>query len=369
MAPIFQRMIQAQREFQDELLKKQNVNGVAVGYKESGGVITDEPAVVVLVQTKHPITALSADDLIPKEINGIRTDVYEVGYLVAQQDSQDRHRPIIPCGVSIGHYKVTAGTLGAMVVDRTTGERFILSNNHVLANSNEASQGDAITQPGKLDGGQNPTDMVARLERFIPLNYLDGDIDPPAPKDEPVDTTQPPDGCLAFLTGVSRLLGSTPRATTQAVTTASSATDISSIPGVVSVQSVDNIADCALARPMRDDMFSGEIRKIGIVKGTAEPMLGMRVCKSGRTTDYTEGTITLLNATVDVGYTTSQGTRTARFTGQVITEAMSQGGDSGSLMVDAASNTAVGLLFAGSGLATIFTPIDVVLNALNVTLK
>ena len=41
-----------------------------------------------------------------------------------------------------------------MVVDRTTGERFLLSNNHVFANSNEASQGDAIIQPAKLDGGQ-----------------------------------------------------------------------------------------------------------------------------------------------------------------------------------------------------------------------
>jgi hypothetical protein len=69
-----------------------------------------------------------------------------------------------------------------------------------------------------------------------------------------------------------------------------------------------------------------------------------------------------------VGYTTVRGARTGRFTGQVITEAMSQGGDSGSLVVDQTENRAVGLLFAGSSVATIFTPIDRVLDALNVNI-
>jgi len=115
-------------------------------------------------------------------------------------------------------------------------------------------------------------------------------------------------------------------------------------------------------------MFTDDIQNIGKVEGTLAPTLGMRVRKMGRTTGLTFGTITLLNATVNVGYTTSRGNRTARFTGQVITEAMSQGGDSGSLVVDATQNKAVGLLFAGSPLATIFTPIDVVLAGLNVTI-
>jgi hypothetical protein len=91
----------------------------------------------------------------------------------------------------------------------------------------------------------------------------------------------------------------------------------------------------------------------------------MRVRKSGRTTDYTEGVVTLLNATVSVAYGAN---KTARFTGQVITEAMSQGGDSGSLIVDTTENKAVGLLFAGSNLATIFNPINAVLDALKVNI-
>jgi hypothetical protein len=353
MSSMFQRLLQIQAEYQETLLAKPNVVGVAVGYKESDGVISDEPAVVVLVEQKRPLAALSADEVIPREIDGTRTDVYEVGYLQAQQGSRDRHRPVIPGGVSIGHYKVTAGTLGVMVRDRTTGERFVLSNNHVIANSNDALVGDAILQPAAMDGGREPGDVVARLERFIPLHYL-GEPDPPKPG--------APSGCdtVDVLVSLSNMLatlfGSQKRVQATATGTASTA------------QAQQNVADCALGRPVDPNMFSDEIRTIGVIEGTKSPQLGMRIRKSGRTTDYTESVVTLLNATVNVAYHTAQGQRTARFTGQAICEAMSQGGDSGSLVVDATEQRAVGLLFAGSPLATIFTPIDAVLNALNVTL-
>jgi hypothetical protein len=363
MSSIFQRMFQAQAAFQDVLLAKPNVVGVAVGYKESGGVITDEPAVVVLVQQKKPLAALSAEAMIPSDIGGVRTDVYEVGYLQAHQPNpKDRFRPVIPAGVSIGHYKVTAGTLAAVVRDRTTGERFILSNNHVLANSNEALVGDAILQPAAIDGGKDPGDVVARLERFIPLSYLEGPLE--APK-SPDSTPTSPSGCdiADVLVSLSNLLaglsGSSKRL--QAVSTPVSSPQTHT--------SLENIADCALARPLQLDMFSDQTLNIGVVKGTKPSSLGMRIRKSGRTTGYTESTVTLLNATVNVAYDTSQGPRTARFVGQVICEPMSQGGDSGSLIVDVAENAAVGLLFAGSPLATIFTPIETVLTALNITLE
>jgi hypothetical protein len=130
----------------------------------------------------------------------------------------------------------------------------------------------------------------------------------------------------------------------------------------------ENLVDCALARPLDAGMFSDDIRSIGMISGTKPASLGMRVRKTGRTTEYTEGNVTLLNATVNIAYSTLQGPRTARFVGQVITQPMSQGGDSGSLIVDVADNRAVGLLFAGSPQATIFNPIDNVLRVLNVTL-
>ncbi|HAY84169.1 MAG TPA: hypothetical protein DCY42_04365 [Chloroflexi bacterium] len=58
--------------------------------------------------------------------------------------------------------------------------------------------------------------------------------------------------------------------------------------------------------------------------------------------------------------------RTARFEGQLVAGAMSQGGDSGSLVLEGSSNNAVGLLFAGSNSTTIFSPIQAVLSILNV---
>ncbi len=57
-------------------------------------------------------------------------------------------------GASIGHFKLTAGTLGAFVRSRDDGSVLILSNNHVLANENKAKKGDHILQPGAFDGGQ-----------------------------------------------------------------------------------------------------------------------------------------------------------------------------------------------------------------------
>ncbi len=377
--------MQAQAQVEQEFLAKNNVVGVGVGFKETNGELTDEVAVVVLVQQKKPLAALSADDAIPKEIDGLRTDVLEVGYLQAQQSPRDRFRPVIPSGVSIGHFKVTAGTLGTMVKDKRTGEVFVLSNNHVLANSNESAIGDAILQPAAMDGGREPGDVVARLERFTALRFTD----------DPVTTPTPPSpgggtggtgggGCdlvaviVALFNALAAILGSSKRV--QAISSAQAASAQSGgvivpdspqmmMPRASAFAAVpENKFDGALARPVDPAMFSDDIRQIGTVNATKAPVLGMKVRKYGRTTEYTEGTINLLNATVDIAYNTSRGTRTARFTGQVIASAMSQGGDSGSLVVDATEQKAVGLLFAGSNLATIFTPIDVVLNGLDIVL-
>ncbi len=361
------QIFQAQAVFQDSLLNKPNVCGVAVGNKNLVG----EECLVVLVNQKKPVAALSAEEMVPRHLDGVKTDVLEVGYLRAYESPRDRFRPLIPVGVSIGHYKITAGTLGAIVTDRQTGERFILSNNHVLANSNQSQVGDPILQPGPTDGGQNPADMVARLERFITLRYVDEVTAPPPTTTPPPPTgggttpTPPTSSCdvvsavVAITNGLAALLGSDKRvAPTQAAPQSSSAA------APVAQATPTNAVDAALARPLNAGMFSNEIRGIGVVSGTKPAMLGQKVRKSGRTTGYTEGTITLLNATINVAY----GDRTARFTGQVITTPMSQGGDSGSLIVDGTENKAVGLLFAGSNLSTIFTPIDEVLSALNVTI-
>jgi hypothetical protein len=124
-----------------------------------------------------------------------------------------------------------------------------------------------------------------------------------------------------------------------------------------------NLVDAAVARPLNDSDILDEILEIGIVEGTIDATLGMAVRKSGRTTELTTGQINILNATVDVSYGSGQ---TARFENQLVAGAMSQGGDSGSLLVASEELKAVGLLFAGSEQTTIFNPIQAVLDCLNI---
>ncbi len=83
-------------------------------------------------------------------------------------------------------------------------------------------------------------------------------------------------------------------------------------------------------------------------------MVGQTVKKTGRTTNFTTGRITTVNATVDVNF---GGGRIGRMKDQIITTNMSAGGDSGSLVMTL-DNVAIGLLFAGSGVSMIANQIE-----------
>ena len=354
---VVRQLLDAQRQSQEELLRRRGVVGVAIGFRNFKEELTDQLAVSVLVEQKKPIEALDEADIIPSDLNGARTDVVEVGRLEAQINPRDRFRPNVPAGVSIGHYKVTAGTIGAIVYDRGTGEPLILSNNHVLANSNDAILGDAILQPGPTDHGLRPDDAVAKLHRFEMIRYYDQ-----APAAPPRDPFLPPSNCdiVDLMVGVGNALakinGSSKRIISVPAPQAEMPADAFVFP---------NRVDAALARPNNPMLFQPSIAAIGRPNGTKAAQLGMQVRKHGRTTGYTEGVVRLMNATVDVAY--GEG-RQARFAGQVIATPMSQGGDSGALMIEAGSLNAVGLLFAGSRRATIFTPIDLVLDTMQVNL-
>ncbi|MCU0475874.1 MAG: S1 family peptidase [Anaerolineae bacterium] len=378
---IMQHLLQVQSAIESQLLNKPNVVGVAVGLKETDGKWTDQMAIVALVQAKLPVAQLTEAERIPRRIDDLPTDVYEIGYVQALNalTPRNRFRPLIPAGVSAGHQAVSAGTFGAVVKDRSTGEKLLLSNNHVFANSNDAQVGDAVLQPGPMDGGAFPTDIIARLERYVPLRYVEDAGQPLPPPTggggtpNPTNPTQEPPGCASVLSGLAALINALAKMSgseRRLVSTASAASaGAAPSPYVPTVQTAvpDNVVDAAVAKPLDPTQFSGDIRHIGRITGTKAPQIGMGVRKTGRTTDFTQSMITLMNATVTVAYSTAKGPRSARFTGQVIAQPMSQGGDSGSLVVDAVESRAVGLLFAGSPQATIFTPIDAVLAALNVT--
>jgi hypothetical protein len=369
----------AQRRAVDEFLNPDqplaNVVGVASGVKWRGGEPTGEPAVIVLVSHKMDKSELPKEDLVPTKVGEAKTDVLEIGFPIAQQFRQappirpgqlvraaqpswaageaDGVVQTVPVnalapmpmleegefasfaeslmlarrtrpsegGYSVGHYQITAGTIATCVYDLlpggTTGtppahglgippRSYILSNNHVLANTNAGQIGDPILQPGPYDGGTDPLDRIATLTRWVPI------------------TLEPP----------------TPRALHR------------------------NLVDAAIAQGQFHDL-DREIYWIGYVQGwrrRADVSVGTIVQKTGRTTNYTTGRITAINATVDVGY---GGGRVARFFDQIITTNISAGGDSGSLVLNL-DNQALGLLFAGSSVATIVNQIEHVRSLLRV---
>lgn len=282
------------------LLALPGVVGTGVGIGADG-----EPTVTVFV--------LSASvGGVPERLDGVPVAVEVTGMFVAG-GTTDRERPAAN-GYSVGHPDITAGTLGAVVKD-VAGRCYILSNNHVLANSNNANIGDSALQPGTYDGGQDPQDAIASLAAFEPINF-DG-------------SSNTIDAAIAEL--------------------------VSPVSNFVTAQTP--AAPVGYGAP-------------GTVEVPAWP--GQSVQKFGRTTGLTSAAVTEVEVSANICYECAgpfcmRCKKAARFDHLIATEDMSGGGDSGSLIVtnDGTKNP-VGLLFAGSSTRTLANQIDLVLNALGV---
>jgi hypothetical protein len=332
-----ENLFKAKALAQEKYLAQPGIVGMGFGHKVIEGETTDELSLVVMVEKKLPLSALSHKTALPPIIHNVATDIMQVGKIrisppAQAQSRKDKWRPAPP-GVSLGHYKITAGTFGAVVQEKVTGNMLMLTNNHVAANSNDANHGDDILQPGPYDGG-SAGDVIGDLHRFVPIDF--GQIDN---GDCPLAESYVKVGNMLAKLFRSKHLVKAIQVNPQAV----------------------NLVDAAVVKPLHVDDIKQEILDIGIITGTEEATLGMQVEKSGRTTEYTEGRVTLIDAIVDVDY---GGGKQARFERQIISGPMSQGGDSGSLLVSKANKTAVGLLFAGSNQVTIYNPIDEVLHGL-----
>jgi hypothetical protein len=308
---------EAQKAHEQELLVRENVVGVAASVKVTKGRPTGERSLTVLVEEKKPKTKVAKEELVPAEVEGVQTDVLEVGP-IRPLTFTARVRPALP-GYSIGHHNITAGTFGCLVRDvrrcccdlekdcgcaptreECSGDYLILSNNHVLADSNLAARGDLIIQPGAFDGGLFPADGVATLDRFEPIVF----------------------GAAGY-----------------------------------------NLVDAAVASPTFSRNLNPAIIGMVVPRGVDQAFVGQDVVKAGRTTQVTSGSVLAVNATVVVGPYAGGGFGV--FAEQIITTGMAAGGDSGSLLMDR-DLRAVGLLFAGSAEITIFNHIAAVETALGV---
>src|SRR6478735_206444 len=152
-------------------LPEDNVVGVGIGPKLVNGKATNAVCIRLYVASKLPLTAVSKKNRLPAAFNGIVTDVVQIGRL---HKFATRIRPAKP-GCSVGfvfpppkNNMVMAGTFGAVV--SADGKRYVLSNNHVLADEGQLKAGSLIFQPGLLDGGDPQKDRIAKLTKFIKLS-------------------------------------------------------------------------------------------------------------------------------------------------------------------------------------------------------
>ncbi len=330
------RYFRALKKTRGKILCLQNVVGIGIGHKQVSEESTGEPAFIVYVEKKLSKADLARSHIIPKKIDGLNTDVVEIGVVKMLGIRTARERPCRP-GVSIGHYQSTAGTLGALVKDRQTGKPMILSNNHVLANGSSlrdvrAKPGDPILQPGPYDGG-TLNDRIGVLERYVPL------LKSVSESDCPVAST--------VAKGGTRLLNLVKR-------------DYEI--RFYKRYKTENNVDCALARIDSPDLVNAGILEIGDITGVADAGPGTVVQKSGRTTGLTNGKIKSVGTTLQVEMKDDE---KLWFADQVVTDLASQPGDSGSVVLDR-ERKVVGLLFAGSEKLTVFNRIANVMERLGI---
>ncbi len=229
----------------------------------------------------------------------------------APEELQRRVRPLRP-GLSVGHPDVTAGTLGGFVRLPGRDGLLALSNNHVLAASDAAAEGDPALQPGVADGG-TLDDRFGTLTAFVRLSPDPGNL---------VDAA-----VAALADGVGA--------------------DPTALPG---------------------GALAGTVAAVDDVDPDEE------VEKLGRTTGHTLGRMTAVEVDgVGVQYDTGVITFDDQIEVEGLTGAFSAGGDSGSVIWRSRDRAPLGLLFAGSttggsagGGVTFANPLATVLTELGV---
>jgi hypothetical protein len=314
------------------LRSKPNVIGLDVGLRVKGGKVTKEKVVKVYVSRKIDKQLLPENDLIPSvlEIESTRVPVdVEESKIYQPIVFDSRVRPLIG-GPSISpHNRWYSGTLGVCVT-LNDDNTYILSCNHVLADSNQLAIGTNIIQPSRQDGGHPVNDVVATLSDFVPLDF--------------------------GTTTLTLALVGNPTVT---------------MPNT-------NYVDAAIAQV--NDAFNGANREIHWVGypeyyhdnlwtyTERQVLLGRRVCKMGRTTHYTLGEITSVSYDAWVGVYSNG--HSAWFEDQIRIEGLhgkfAAPGDSGSLVVDAETKRPLGLLFAARGNLALANRIDKVIRELDI---
>ncbi|KGM93104.1 hypothetical protein FDC62_10505 [Clostridium botulinum] len=250
-----------------DFFNKANVVGIGLGKQVSKRQFTGEKCITVFVSGKFPEDQLAKKDLIPHIYKGIKTDVLPSGP-ISTCSFTGKIRPVIG---GFGISPTTSnevGSVGCLVKDKNG--YYILSNNHVLADTNKIPLGTTIVQPSIKDRGNNPEDVVAKLTKFVPIKFKNKDNIP------------------------------------------------------------ENYVDAAIAKVINEEEVSSKVAFIGEILGVKPAKLDQSVVKVGRTTEQTFGLVLAEGASIIVEY----GDEKAIFKNQIVTTKMTSEGDSGSLLTD-----------------------------------
>jgi len=310
-----------------ELKKKRNVNGFSgtLKPKESEGIIyPDKPSFRIYVEKKLPKELVSLKDLVPKEIDGIPTDIVEIGEVVALS-CKDNPRPVRAGCSGMSYYlTATACTVGGFAKNKKLlEEQFIgiLANNHCCANENTLPKLTPYTVPSKYDTG-DLNDKVGELWRYVELKFTDFKC--------------------PYRNTLYKMYRFFKRDT------------------------LINRVDIGLVKitiPLSDVIF--EVEQIGAPKGKRRGIEGELLHKFGRTTGYTkDGKLYDNDWYGSVRY--SRGTLMFGPCGLVMKNGFSAGGDSSSLILAMEDDFLLGNLFAGSNVSTIYCHYDFVESDLEV---
>ncbi|MPQ44777.1 hypothetical protein [Clostridium tarantellae] len=264
------------------------------------------------------------NDIIPKVFLGIKTDVIEVDEIILNntysnsslnfnnnnliQKLQSRVRPI-EGGLEISPYRdFSAGTLGGIVFDNETNLPCILSNSHCLDSRGKFSKGTPISQPSVgLSGGAYKRNIIGYFLKSIEIKTS--------------SQTNP----------------------------------------------IYNIADCAIAELAPEIKYDTTILGIGEIRGSSDPFPNLLVKKVGRSTGLTEGYIKTINLSTGIKASRNASENTLFYKNLVRCDPIGSAGDSGSLVLDPL-NRVVGLFSFSSNKYAYFTPIDIILNLLNISI-
>jgi len=226
------RTISVQDRITADMLRHPGVIGTGTSVDESG------KPVIVLYTDRPGVSGLASI------LDGVPTRVVMAGKVIPY--GKPGSGPL-QMGTSTGNdNECASGTLGCVVTKG--GVEYFLSNNHVFARENDASNGERIDAPGRYDGKPRcaQTAQAATLSAYQPLNF-----------------------------------------------------------------GGNNTVDCAIARPVAGRAYS-KATPSGYTPSTTtvSPSVGLAIKKTGRTSGLTTGSIQAINVTIQVGYSAGVATFT-----------------------------------------------------------